>query len=119
MCKAANNCELTERVNELGNEMENMKSRLTNVETSMDSMRNETRNGFESSREDMKQVTAAVNALGHDFGSRMTIMESRIVTEKEKWGETLRWTVKVIVRVLCALALAAGGITVCKIFFAQ
>jgi hypothetical protein len=119
MCKEATNCELTERVNELGNEMADVKSRLSKVETGMDSMRNETRDGFQASREDMKQVASAVNALGHDFGSRMTMMESRIVTEKEKWGETLRWTVKVIIRVLCALALAAGGITVCKLFFAH
>ena len=59
MCKAANNCELTDRVNDLGNEMENVKSRLSKVETSMDSMRNETRDGFESSRQDMKQIAAA------------------------------------------------------------
>ena len=119
MCKAANNCELTERVNDLGNEMENVKSRLTKVETSMDSMRTETRDGFASSREDMKQISAAVNALGHDFGSRMTVIESRIVSEKEKWGDTLRWTVKVTVRVICALALVAGGITVFKNFFVK
>ena len=50
MCREATNCDLTERVNDLGNEMENVKSRLSKVETSMDSMRNETRDGFESSR---------------------------------------------------------------------
>ena len=117
MCKEATNCELTERVNELGNEMADVKSRLSKVETGMDSMRNETRDGFEASREDMKQLNSAVENLAHDFGERMTVLE-RMTAEKEKWGETLRWSVKVIVRVLCALALAAGGITVCKLFFA-
>ena len=118
MCKEATNCELTERVNNLGNEMEKVKSRLSKVESSMDSMRNETRDGFAESREDMKQLNSAVANLAHDFGERMTVLE-RMTAEKERWGETLRWTVKVIVRVLCALSLAAGGITVCKLFFAN
>lgn len=117
MCKEATNCELTERVNDLGNEMENVKSRLSKLENGMDSMRTETREGFSRSQVDMREINKSVSNLAHDFGSRMTVMEKRIVDEKEKWGETLRWTVKVIVRVICALALAAGGITVCKMFF--
>lgn len=112
MCKESTNCELRDRVNELGNEMTDVKSRLATVETEMGSMRNETREG-------MKRINSSVENLAHDFGSRMTVMESRIVTEKERWGETLRWTVKVSVRVLCALALAAGGVTVCRLFFAN
>lgn len=118
MCKEATNCELRDRVNELGNEMADVKSRLLKVETGMDSMRIETINGFADCKEDMKQINSAVANLAHDFGERMTVLE-RMTAEKEKWGETLRWTVKVIVRVLCALALAAGGITVCKLFFAN
>lgn len=118
MCKEATNCELRDRVNELGNEMADVKSRLSKVETGMDSMRSETINGFAGCKEDMKQINSAVANLAHDFGERMTVLE-RMTAEKERWGETLRWSVKVIVRVLCALALAAGGITVAKLFFAN
>lgn len=111
MCKESTNCELRDRVNELGNEVTDVKSRLTKVETEMGSMRSETREG-------MKQINSAIANLAHDFGERMTVLE-RMTAEKEKWGETLRWSVKVIVRVLCALALVAGGITVAKLFFAN
>ena len=111
MCKESTNCELRDRVNELGEEVSDVKTRLTKVETEMGSMRSETRVGIQ-------QLNEAVANLAHDFGERMTVLE-RMTAEKEKWGETLRWTVKVIVRVLCALALAAGGITVCKLFFAN
>ena len=111
MCKESTNCELRDRVNELGEEVSDVKTRLTKVETEMGSMRSETRVGIH-------QLNEAVANLAHDFGERMTVLE-RMTAEKEKWGETLRWTVKVIVRVICALALAAGGITVCKLFFAN
>lgn len=112
MCKESTNCELRDRVNELGSEVTDVKSRLSKVETEMGSMRSETREG-------MKQINAAVSSLAHDFGDRMNTLDKRVVAEKERWGETLRWTVKVIVRVICSLALAAGGLTVAKLFFAN
>lgn len=119
MCKEATNCELRDRVNELGNEMADVKSRLSKVETGMDSMRIETRDGFRQGAEVMREIGASVSNLAHDFGQRFNNIETTVVDEKVKWGETLRWSVKVIVRVLCALALAAGGITVAKLFFAN
>lgn len=108
-----------EQFHKLEKRVDSIDTRLTSVESAMESMRGETRDGFRDGREAMQNITVAVANLAHDFGSRMTVMESRIVTEKERWGETLRWTVKIIVRVLCGLALAAGGITVARTFFVK
>lgn len=108
-----------EQFHKLEKRVDSIEERLTSVESAMSEMRIETRDGFRDGREAMQNITVAVANLAHDFGSRMTVMESRIVTEKERWGETLRWTVKLIVRVLCGLALAAGGITVARTFFVK
>ena len=50
----------------------------------------------------MHAINVAVTNLGHDFGERMNGFDKRLVTEKEKWGETFQWVVKVVVKLLIA-----------------
>ena len=55
--------------------------------------------------------------LSHDFGQRFNGIEATVVAEKVKWGETLRWVVKVAVKVVLAGAAVAMGVTAIQNFF--
>lgn len=102
MCMKAESCELQKRV-------EQIDERLTMLESKFDEAHNETRNGF-------KEVTAAVNALGHDFGDRMNVIDRRLVEEKEKWGVVLREVVRWTARALLLVACGAAGVNLAKGF---
>ena len=59
----------------------------------------------------MREISASVSNLAHDFGQRFNNIETTVVAEKVKWGETLRWVVKLAVKVILAGAVAAMGVT--------
>lgn len=95
---------LNERVNGIEN-------RMSQVEHDVGKMRAETQDGFKQGAEAMRQINVSVANLAHDFGDRMNTIDKRLVAEKEKWGETLRWIVKWTARVILAGACVAMGVT--------
>ena len=103
MCMKSSDCELNERVNAID-------KRVTNLEGTVAEMRRESRDGF-------AQLSASVNALGHDFGERMNIIEKKVVDEKAEWGKTLRKVVLWTVGTVLALAGAAAGVNIVGKFF--
>ena len=109
-------CILQEQQAELSDKVQNIDARLTKVEADVGKMRSETQEGFRHGAEAMREINVSVSNLAHDFGDRMNTIDKRLVTEKEKWGETLRWCVKLSVRVLLAGAAVAMGITTLRMF---
>lgn len=112
-------CVLAAQQKELKNEVDGLKERLTNVEHDVGKIRAEAQDGFRQGAEAMRAINTSVANLAHDFGDRMNNLDKRVIAEKEKWGETLRWVVKVSVKVLLAGALAAMGATACEKFFGR
>lgn len=104
-------CILQEQQAELKKKVENIDERLTKVEVDVGKMRSETQDGFKQGAEAMRQINVSVANLAHDFGDRMNTIDKRLVAEKEKWGETLRWIVKWTARVILAGACVAMGVT--------
>ena len=113
MCMKASEegCVLREQQAELKAKVENIDERLTKVETDVGKMRTETQDGFKQGAEAMQQINKSLANLAHDFGDRMNTIDKRLVAEKEKWGETLRWIVKWTARVVLAGACVAMGVT--------
>ena len=112
MCMRATEegCVLANQQKELKAKVADMDTRLTKVEDDVGKIRSEAQDGFRS-------LNSSINNLAHDFGDRMNNLDKRIIVEKEKWGETLRWAVKVSIKVLLAGALVAMGVTACEKFF--
>ena len=102
---------LREQQAELKAKVENIDERLTKVETDVGKMRTETQDGFKQGAEAIQQINKSLANLAHDFGDRMNTIDKRLVAEKEKWGETLRWIVKWTARVVLAGACVAMGVT--------
>lgn len=109
-------CVLQAQQEQLKEKVANIDERLTKVETDVGKMRSETQEGFKQGAEAMQQISTSVSNLAHDFGDRMNTIDKRLVAEKEKWGETLRWVVKMAVRVLLAGAGVAMGVTTLRMF---
>ena len=112
MCMRATEegCVLAAQQNEL-------KGRVTVLEREVANIRAETQAGFKQGAETMREINTSVANLAHDFGQRFNNIETTIVAEKVKWGETLRWVVKVAVKVILAGAAVAMGVTVIQNFF--
>ena len=100
---------LNERVNVI-------ETRMTQVEHDVGKMRSETQDGFKQGAEQMNAINTSVANLAHDFGERMNGLDKRLVTEKEKWGDTFRWVVKMVVRLLVAGCAVAMGVTAVQQF---
>ena len=109
-------CLLMEQNKQLSDKVENLDSRITKVETEISTIRSDTQEGFRQGAATMRSIDASVANLAHDFGQRFNNIETTVVAEKVKWGETLRWVVKISVRVILAGAAVAMGITVINNF---
>ena len=72
-------------------------------------MRKESQNGF-------TRMTEAINALGHDFGERMNLIEKKVVDEKAEWGKVLRKVVLWSAATILSGAAVAMGVTIWKNF---
>ena len=118
MCMGATDegCILQEQQAELKGEVANIKERLTKVEADVGKIRAETQDGFKAGAAQMAAINTSVANLAHDFGQRFNNIETTVVAEKVKWGETLRWVVKLAVRVLLAGAGVAMGVTTLRMF---
>ena len=84
--------------------------RVTNVETRMDKMEASLNDGF-------KSLSISIGNLGHDVGSRVNLIEKKVVDEKQEWGRSFRkwldWIVKLLI-VGCGMAM---GVTTWKLVF--
>ncbi len=109
-------CILSKQQDELKGKVTNLDNRLTKVETDLSKIRSEAQDGFRQGAEAMRAINTSVANLAHDFGQRMNNLDTRIIVEKEKWGETLRWVVKLCAKALVAGALIAMGATTVKNF---
>lgn len=109
-------CILQAQQEQLKDKVENIDERLTKVEVDVGKMRSETQEGFKQGAQAMQQINTSVANLAHDFGQRFNNIETTVVAEKVKWGETLRWVVKMAVRVLLAGAAVAMGVTTLRMF---
>lgn len=119
MCMRATEegCVLAAQQAALKQEVSTLENRMTNLEEAFDTMRSETQDGFKQGAVAMREINASVSNLAHDFGQRFNNIETTVVAEKVKWGETLRWVVKVAVKVLLAGAAVAMGLTAMEKFF--
>lgn len=104
-------CVLSEQQAALKKEVSSLDERMNKLETEFASMRSETQDGFKQGAVAMREISASVTNLAHDFGQRFNNIETTVVAEKVKWGETLRWVVKVAVKVILAGAAVAMGVT--------
>ena len=119
MCMRATEegCVLANQQKALEAKVADMGTRLTQVETDIGKIRSETQNGFKQGAETMREINASVSNLAHDFAQRFNNIETTVVAEKVKWGETLRWVVKITVKVVLAGAGVAMGVTAIENFF--
>ena len=113
MCMKATpeGCELRDELKETKTAVAALDTRLTKVEHDVAKIRSESAEGFKAGAEAMRQLNTSIANLAHDFGDRMNNLDKRIITEKEKWGETLRSIVTWAVRVILAGCAVAMGIT--------
>ena len=98
-------CEVAKSLAELRQHVEKGDRRLTDLETTVADMRKESQSGF-------TRMTEAINALGHDFGERMNIIERKVVDEKAEWGKVLRKVVLWSAATLLSGAAVAMGVTI-------
>ena len=94
-----------------------LKERVTVLEHDVAKIRAETQEGFKQGAETMREINTSVANLAHDFGQRFGNIETTVVAEKVKWGETLRWVVKISVKILLAGSAVAMGVTTIEKFF--
>lgn len=117
MRNTSEGCILSEQQAALKKEVAVLDGRMTKLEKAFDTMRTETQDGFKQSTIAMREIGVSVTNLAHDFGQRFNNIETTVVAEKVKWGETLRWVVKVAVKVILAGAAVAMGVTAIQNFF--
>ena len=109
-------CILSEQQAALKKEVSSLDVRMDKLEKDFATMRSETLDGFKQGAEVMREIGEGVSNLAHDFGQRFNNIETTVVAEKVKWGETLRWVVKVAVKVILAGAAVAMGVTAVQNF---
>ena len=117
MRNTSEGCILSEQQAALKQEVSTLDKRMDKLENEFASMRVETQDGFKQGAEVMREIGESVANLAHDFGQRFNNIETTVVAEKVKWGETLRWVVKVAVKVILAGAAVAMGVTAAHNFF--
>ena len=102
-------CEVAKSLAELRAHVKDGDKRLTDLETTVADMRKESQSGF-------TRMTEAINALGHDFGERMNLIEKKVVDEKAEWGKVLRKVVLWSAATLLSGSAVAMGVTIWKNF---
>ena len=111
MRNTSEGCILSEQQVALKKEVLSLDGRMDKLEKDFATMRSETQDGFKQGASVMSKIGESVANLAHDFGQRFNNIETTVVAEKVKWGETLRWVVKVAVKVILAGAAVAMGVT--------
>lgn len=119
MCMRASEekCALSIQIDAVKKDVVSLEKRMTAQEDAVKKMRAEAQDGFKHGAETMREINASVSNLAHDFAQRFNNIETTVVAEKVKWGETLRWVVKLSVKVLLAGAAVAMGVTAIENYF--
>lgn len=119
MCMRATEekCELSKQIDAVKKDVDSLEKRMTAQEDAVKKMRAEAQDGFKRGAETMREINVSVANLAHDFSQRFNNIETTVVAEKVKWGETLRWVVKLSVKVLLAGAAVAMGVTAIENYF--
>ena len=108
MCMMKNSSE--KEACEVANNLAALDGRVTKVEERMNKMEASLNDGF-------KSLSISIGNLGHDVGSRVNLIEKKVVDEKQEWGRSFRkwldWIVKLLI-VGCGMAM---GVTTWKLVF--
>ena len=84
--------------------------RVTKVEERMNKIEGSLNDGF-------KSLSVSISNLGHDVGSRVNLIEKKVVDEKQEWGKSFRKWLDWIVKLLIIGCGTAMGITAWKLIF--
>ena len=95
---------------EVANNLAALDGRVTKGEERMNKIEASLNDGF-------KSLSISIGNLGHDVGSRVNLIEKKVVDEKQEWGRSFRkwldWIVKLLI-VGCGMAM---GVTTWKLIF--
>ena len=95
---------------EVANNLAALDGRVTKVEERMNKMEASLNDGF-------KSLSISIGNLGHDVGSRVNLIEKKVVDEKQEWGRSFRKWLDWIVKLLIVGCGTAMGITAWKLIF--
>ena len=95
---------------EVARNLEALGVRVTNVETRMNKMEASLNDGF-------KSLSISIGNLGHDVGSRVNLIEKKVVDEKQEWGRSFRKWLDWIVKLLIVGCGMATGVATWKLVF--
>ena len=95
---------------EVANNLAALDGRVTKVEERMNKMEASLNDGF-------KSLSVSISNLGHDVGSRVNLIEKKVVDEKQEWGRSFRKWLDWIVKLLIVGCGTAMGVTIWKLVF--
>ena len=95
---------------EVANNLAALDGRVTKVEERMNKMEASLNDGF-------KSLSVSISNLGHDVGSRVNLIEKKVVDEKQERGKSFRKWLDWIVQLLIIGCGTAMGITAWKLIF--
>ena len=95
---------------EVANNLAALDGRVTKVEERMNKIEGSLNDGF-------KSLSVSISNLGHDVGSRVNLIEKKVVDEKQEWGKSFRKWLDWIVKLLIVGCGAAMGMTAWKLIF--
>ena len=95
---------------EVANNLAALDGRVTKVEERMNKMEGSLNDGF-------KSLSVSISNLGHDVGSRVNLIEKKVVDEKQEWGRSFRKWLDWIVKLLILGCGTAMGVTAWKLIF--
>ena len=108
MCMMKNSSE--KEACEVAKNLAALDGRVTKVEERMNKMEGSLNDGF-------KSLSVSISNLGHDVGSRVNLIEKKVVDEKQEWGKSFRKWLDWIVKLLILGCGTAMGITAWKLIF--
>ena len=108
MCMMKNSSE--KEACEVAKNLAALDGRVTKVEERMNKMESSLNDGF-------KSLSVSISNLGHDVGSRVNLIEKKVVDEKQEWGRSFRRWLDWIVKLLIVGCGTAMGVTAWKLIF--
>ena len=95
---------------EVANNLAALDGRVTKVEERMNKIEGSLNDGF-------KSLSVSISNLGHDVGTRVNLIEKKVVDEKQEWGKSFRKWLDWIVKLLILGCGTAMGVTAWKLIF--
>ena len=93
---------------EVANNLAALDGRVTKVEERMNKIEGSLNDGF-------KSLSVSIGNLGHDVGSRVNLIEKKVVDEKQEWGKSFRKWLDWIAKLLVLGCGTAMGVTAWKL----